>query len=439
MPDPGAVIDGKYAVEVELGRGAMGVIYLARDVGLRRLVAVKVMAPAIARDPDTRERFQREATALANVRHDHVAHVYSFGPHERSFFFAMEYIRGRNLDEIVSDAALRGETLPVGRAIQVLKQVGRALHAVHGAHMVHRDVKPSNVVLEEATGRAVLIDFGLAQVTDAKNPKITMGGGTPAYMAPEQAAVVVESTAITARADIYAFGCSAYEVFTGRPPFVDDDPYEVIRRHAEDTAAPMSQLRAELAPLDDVIAKAIEKKPENRHESVLAMMDALTRAGVAWGGPPRPPPRVGGASEAPPAKASAVAHVLVVGRDVTLRETVARAAALALTRVPTHVELVASAALAVATAMRQMPDLVVLEDLGGASWPETIATLRALPHGERFQLVVVGGPVASAQRAKASRVGAHRFLTKPVDVAELVGAIAAAAPRQLRDTLYGDA
>jgi len=149
-------------VEAQLGKGAMGVVLRVRDIGLDRDVALKLIAPPFIADPSAATRFRREAAALAAIRNEHVVQVYSFGPHEGSFFFAMEYVRGPTLEALMRQHADHGAFVPLHRALTILLQVASGLDAAHHAGIVHRDVKPSNIVIEEHTGRPVLVDFGLA-------------------------------------------------------------------------------------------------------------------------------------------------------------------------------------------------------------------------------------------------------------------------------------
>jgi serine/threonine protein kinase len=191
--DPALIIDGRYRVESELGRGGMGVVYVARDAWLDRPVALKVIAASWASDARATDRFQKEAKALASVRSQHVVQVYAFGPHEGSYFFAMEYVHGRSLRAIIAEHKQHNATIPVHRTLAILSQIANGISAVHAAGIIHRDVKPANIVIEDDTGRPVLVDFGLASPGDDPSQAIAMG--TPQYMAPEQAGLLTPSRA----------------------------------------------------------------------------------------------------------------------------------------------------------------------------------------------------------------------------------------------------
>jgi len=170
------LIDRRYRITGRLGAGTMGVVHRAEDVFLERTVAIKLIDAPNARDAETVERFLKEARALARVKHPNVAEVYGFGPHAGSWYFAMEYVAGENVESMTVDFAT---------AIGVARALAGGLDAVHEQGLVHRDVKPSNVVIEQATGRPVLIDFGLARRKSASSPRLSLVAGTPMYMAPE--------------------------------------------------------------------------------------------------------------------------------------------------------------------------------------------------------------------------------------------------------------
>ncbi len=173
-PPTAPLFEGRYRIVRDLGAGAMGVVYLAHDVNLDRLVALKVIAPAHAESPEAVARLRREARGLAALRAPNVVGVHAFGEHEGTYFFAMEYVEGTDLETIL-DAERRALAIP--RVVRVLREVASGLAAVHGAGLVHRDVKPANILIEEGTARTVLVDFGLAD--DALGAE--GAGGSPAY------------------------------------------------------------------------------------------------------------------------------------------------------------------------------------------------------------------------------------------------------------------
>jgi serine/threonine protein kinase len=266
-------IDGRYDLVRQLGAGSMGVVHLAHDVFLDRSVAIKLIDPGHASDPTTLERFKKEAQALAKIRHQNVVQVYAFGPHAGSFYFAMEFIEGRSLETAI-DA---GETVDEVQGVGILTAVASGLAAVHERNLVHRDVKPSNIVIERATGRPVLIDFGLARRRSRSNPRFSITAGTPMYMAPEQA-TDPDGTKVTFRADIYALACTAYELFTGHAVFEGEDVFTILKGHLKSPPPLLSQRRPDLALLDASFQRALAKDPEARHESASAFVEELALA-----------------------------------------------------------------------------------------------------------------------------------------------------------------
>lgn len=295
MEDPASgdvIIDGRYRVAEQLGAGSMGVVYRAEDVFLGRTVAIKVIDPAHGADEETGERFLKEARALAQIRHDNVVQVYAFGPHGDSFYFAMEYIAGRNLDDVLEELNARGESMTPQAAMAIIRPIARGLGAVHDRGLVHRDVKPGNIVLEHGTGRPVLVDFGLARQRSNATAKMSSVAGTPSYMAPEQA-TDPDGSRVTYRADVYALAGTVFELLSGKPMFDHEDVFEILKAHLEQPPTPISSLRPELAAFDAPIARALAKDPLARHESCEAFLADLEAAAKkterAWRGFPIEP------------------------------------------------------------------------------------------------------------------------------------------------------
>jgi len=227
--EPGVVVANAYRTEAELGRGGMGIVYRARDVWLDRPVALKLIIATWDGDSTAEQKLHHEAKALAALRNQHVVQVYAFGRHGPSFFFAMEFLNGRSLDAILHDYALRQSVLPQHRAITIVSRIAEGLDAAHAQGLVHRDVKPSNVVIEEDTGRPVLIDFGLA--VQASEVDLETIEGTPAYMSPEQAGLGVAGCPVGPWSDTYALGCVAFEMLTGRAPYIERDVVRLLQAH----------------------------------------------------------------------------------------------------------------------------------------------------------------------------------------------------------------
>jgi tRNA A-37 threonylcarbamoyl transferase component Bud32 len=248
-----------------LGAGGMGSVYLARDPVLKRLVAVKVMAPSLAADPVARARFEREAQAVASISHPNVVAVYSVGELANELpYLVMQYVEGQAMSE-------RLETdgpLDVRTAKRVLGEVASALVAAHRKGIIHRDIKPANILWDDETGRALVTDFGIAAVLERGDERdatrITHTGmaiGTPAYMSPEQ----LLAEPITAKTDIYSLGLLGYELLIGEGPYQISSPREVMAAHLRDAPRHLSSLRADVdAELERLLENCLTKDPAKR-------------------------------------------------------------------------------------------------------------------------------------------------------------------------------
>lgn len=255
---------GEYVIEAEIGRGGMGVVYRARHVRLERLVALKVIAPNLAQDATFRSRFDRESRLAASIEHPNAVPVYEAGEDDEVVFIAMRLIEGTDLR-----ALLRKESwLEAERAATMIDQVAGALDAAHARGLVHRDVKPANVLIGQAGGRewAYLTDFGLTKRA-ADSTELTESGkwmGTADYASPEQ----IQGKELDARSDVYSLGCVFYEAMTGRIPFERDEPVAKLYAHVNDPPPSVSEVLPEPAPsLDAVIQRALAKKPSDRFPS----------------------------------------------------------------------------------------------------------------------------------------------------------------------------
>jgi CheY-like chemotaxis protein len=421
---PGRVVmvDGRYELQRELGRGGMGRVYLARDTGLDRTVAVKMIDPKLAEDPDVLALFRREATALARVRSEYVVQAYAFGLHEGSPFFAMEFVEGADLDSIIASYQARGEVVPLHRAATILRQAASGLAAVHGQGLVHRDLKPSNVLVEAGTGRPVLIDFGLAQL--AVGPGPTSLAGTPLYMAPEQWAPETEE--MSCATDVYGFAAMAFELLTGRPPFVADTVASLMMMHLQDEAPLASTINPRLAPFDAVFARALAKAPSDRFPDGQTLARALDAALGEALPVEAPVPR----TWMPPAAVDSTKGVraLIVDDDDSFRAFAAQALKIGFAGTALSTREAASGEAALELARREMPDLLVLDfDMPGLNGLETLSHLRALPGGARARVLVVSGDIERIGRWQFDVLGVVDFVAKPVAMralAKVVGAMA---------------
>jgi serine/threonine-protein kinase len=431
VPDA-TVVDGQYVVVGELGRGGMGVVYLAYDLDLERTLAVKVQASRDGEPPslEVARRFRREAAALGAVRSPHVVQVFAFGSHEGSPFIAMEHVAGVSLEEIVSEHRRHRAHVPVARAIAVMRQVAEGLDCVHAAGLVHRDVKPANVVIEDGSGRPVLIDFGIAdRVRQEEDPVGWVAAGTAEYMAPE---LLLGPPSV--RSDVYALGCVAFELLTGVLPFDGGDVRELLLKHRLEAPRPPSSLRPGLEPFDGVLARALAKDPADRPSSCGALAAQLEDAMRTWESPePTVPPEPSARAEtlfesAGAAPADDVLDVLVVDDDETCRRLAARCAQVAFYKLPIRVRVAASGVDALACAREHMPRLVILDyAMPGLDGVETLTQIRNLPGGDRARVLAVSANMGRSERWRFSVLGVTDFADKPLALpafVQLIGSIA---------------
>ena len=262
---------GPYRIESVLGRGGMGTVYLATHERLERRVAVKVIAPALADDPDFRARFLRESRLAASLDHPHVIPIYDADEVDGVLFLAMRFVNGPSLQELIREE----RALSPGETLRIAEQVGGALDAAHAAELIHRDLKPANILLSEADRHAYLCDFGLAKRTSSQ--ALTHAGsflGTVDYCSPEQ----IRGEPLDGRADIYSLGCVLYHCLTGEPPYARESEIAVLQAHlSEPPPSPAPEL-------EGVFARAMAKDREARYPSAAALASDL-RASIAGAAP----------------------------------------------------------------------------------------------------------------------------------------------------------
>ena len=265
----GSTLAGRYRISRLLGRGGMGAVYLADDQALDEQVALKVVSSAMALNPiEAVERFRREAQAARRIAHDNVIRIHDLGETGTLLYLSMEYFSGRSLDVLLDQVG----PLEHDIYIDILRQICAGLAAAHKAGVIHRDLKPGNVLIGERNS-VKLIDFGLA-TSELLNGLTATGQmlGTPSYMSPEQ----VRCQAVDARSDIYSLGALAYRAIAGVPPFEAATPIAVGFAHLMETATPLSDRRSDVPPkLSDLIARALAKNPEDRPQTVGEFLAAL--------------------------------------------------------------------------------------------------------------------------------------------------------------------
>ncbi|MBN1418872.1 MAG: protein kinase, partial [Planctomycetes bacterium] len=259
-----------YRLERRLGRGASGTVYLALQISLDRTVAVKILAPRLARNPELVGRFLEEARAVARLNHPHVVQIHDAGQVDDLFFMSMEYLSGGTLEETLS----REKQLPPHRVIEVGVDAAKALVFAEQNHIVHRDIKPANLLLS-AKGAVKLGDLGIAiDVRRTPGGKGSGLAGSPRYMAPEQAS----DGAVDHRADIYALGATLYRALSGVAPFEGSTIQEILRAKLERDPVPLRRLLPNLSlSLSNVIQKMLARQPEMRFSSAAEVEDALER------------------------------------------------------------------------------------------------------------------------------------------------------------------
>ena len=270
-----ALLEGRYAIERELGRGGMATVYLARDLRHGRTVAIKLLQPEITTSL-TAERFLREIQITAKLQHPNILGLFDSGAEDGLCYYVMPHVEGESL----RDRLLWDKQLSVDSAVQVAIEVASALAYAHSRHVVHRDIKPENILF--SAGHAIVADFGIARAVSEGQRSITAIGiplGTPPYMSPEQAQGLEN---IDHRSDIYALGCMIFEMISGRPPYVGASVGRVIQQHLQ---APIPSLRAERpeAPeaIDRIINKALAKDRAGRYQTADEMLEALRLVAAA--------------------------------------------------------------------------------------------------------------------------------------------------------------
>src|SRR5215218_4021993 len=267
---PDTLVDGRYRIIRRLGSGGMADVYCAEDTQLGREVALKLLYRRFAEDAEFVERFRREASSAAGLQHPNVVQVFDRGEWDGTYYIAMEYLTGRNLKQVVRDHGALEPALAIDITIQVL----RAARFAHRRGVVHRDIKPHNVIVDEE-GRAKVTDFGIARAGASDMTETGSIMGTAQYLSPEQA----QGQPVDARADLYSIGIVLYELLTGAPPFDAESPVTIALKQVSEDPVPPMQLNPAVAPaLDAVVMRALRKQPAERYQDADAFIAALEGA-----------------------------------------------------------------------------------------------------------------------------------------------------------------
>ncbi|WP_373877675.1 serine/threonine-protein kinase, partial [Mycobacterium kiyosense] len=309
---------GRYQLQGLLGRGGMGQVYRAYDTQTDRVVAIKLLPPHLIEDKEFQHRFRREARTAASLSDPHVVPIHSFGEIDGRLYVDMRLVDGRDLVKFIAE---KGGRLTPAQTVAIIDQTAAALESAHHAGLVHRDVKPSNILVAHARDFVYLIDFGLARAsTDTALTNTGQTMGTLAYLAPERFRGITDS-----RADVYGLGCVLYECLTGVRPFPGDSYEELISAHLYTPPPRPTAVCPDVPPaFDAVVARALAKDPDARYQTVTELADA---ARAALGGaaltlpalPPPPPDTPPGGSPAPVKAGSRAALIATVaGSGLTL-------------------------------------------------------------------------------------------------------------------------
>jgi eukaryotic-like serine/threonine-protein kinase len=268
----GSVLGGKYRLEARIGEGGMAEVFRGLDVRLDRPVAIKILKPDLAKDPGFVERFQREAQAVARLNHPGIVSVFDSGSDDGTHYIVMELIEGRTLGEFLAG----GGHLSADKSVEIAEHVCDALGAAHANGVIHRDIKPGNIIVDRR-GVVKVTDFGIAHFATGPDTlaKTATVLGTAAYLSPEQA----KGEPVDERSDIYSLGCVLYEMLTNSPPFGGDSAVAVATKHVNEAPVPPSARSQDVPPrLDAVVMRALAKNPANRYPNALAFKSDLERA-----------------------------------------------------------------------------------------------------------------------------------------------------------------
>ncbi len=448
------VLDGKYQLMEELGRGAMGTVFRAKDVSLQRKVAVKFLLPELASSVECADRFRNEAVGMAAIRDNNVAQIYSYGVHGENPFFVMEYLDGHSVESLIDSHNCRGFFIPLEEVLEILIQTTSGLAAIHRAGAVHRDIKPANIMLSGDPMRTVIMDFGLVRNVQVED-EVRILAGTPAYIAPElvEGRVDADRSPLT---DIYSLGATAFEILTGSLPFDGDSWVEILRKHITEIPPYPSERRPGTPEaLDEIINKAISKAPNDRYETADQLLEDLIEfqqenelqggrtisspppdfTSEAWRAAKRVRTTPGGKTgrTTPRGKRSTGGRgrLLVADQDTgfrTLVHDVAKAA------VPgCRVKSTTDGAMALRLMDEFKPTVVVIDlSLPEVNGFELVATIRGDDRYEFVELIVVSDAAGKSELELLKNLSVREFITKPIDANTLAEILRPALERYIQ-------
>jgi serine/threonine-protein kinase len=430
------ILENKYRLLNEIGRGAMGTVFLAEDLSLKRKVAIKFLLPELDTSAECAIRFRQEAVGMASVRHNNVAQIYSYAEHGGKLYFVMEYLEGESVESLIGSHNRRGLFVPLHIVLDILVQAANGLLAIHKAGVVHRDIKPANIMWADNGTRTVIMDFGLVRNVEIEREMRTLVG-TPAYMAPELAEGLAGSDR-SPSTDIYSLGVTGYELLTGVLPFDGESWVEIIRKHIIETPPFPSEKRPGIPEeFDEVIFRALSKDPKVRHSSCdellgeLYQLERLTATGDSYTPLPdekrstprprrpsrMPRPSVPGTTSYMPASASR-GRLLVADADPTFRTKVHEVAKAA---VPgCRVYSATDGAMALKMFEEYRPSAVLLDlRLPEINGLEVVATLRGDSSNDLVSIIVVADSGGKREAEILEMLKVNCYLAKPIDEATL--------------------
>ncbi len=434
------VLEGKYRLENELGRGSMGTVFLAEDSSLKRKVAVKFLLPELAEDPEYSTRFRQEAVAMAAVRNDNVAQIFSFGEDKGTPYFVMEYLDGDTVEQLIDSHNRRGFYIPMDDAVDIMIQSANGVDALHQAGSIHRDIKPANIMLTAAPMRAVIMDFGLVRDVQVEDDMRTLAG-TPAYIAPE----LVEGKPNANRSrltDIYSLGATFYEIITGSIPFGGDSWVEILQKHiAEIPVFPSTRRPGIPEAIDHLIMRAMSKEPHERYQDCEELLgDLLDIQAMPLPHDRRPslaPPDSAAHRSTPRGRSASGRHrtqrsgsgpnrafrstpnntrgkLLVADADPDFRSLVHGMAKAAVPGCRVHSATDGPMTLKMIESVK--PHVLVLDlALPEINGFEMVATIRGDSETENLQIIVVTDRGGQSEANMLKSMGVKIFLTKPLD------------------------